>query len=249
MIRKLPGRSRRTDDGKARPAVTQSTAAPLNPERERGARRAGPRPRSSTCASGQDRRAGSMVSGRRSPGSKQVTAAGTAELDAERGGGAHRPLPVAGVGPAARIEDDEGPRLAAGDQAPLDHLAGASHGRPVDPRRGAAVAVRPQTVDLELGEPAPSATWRRWRGRSRATGRAARRQGRSSEPGRCGAARPGRPRGPNRARRCQRPERVADDQPSGHRAGRVPGSRARPRARGGAASAGRPGRSGRAGDR
>src|SRR4029453_1091352 len=84
-----------------------------------------------------------------------VTAAGTGELDAERGGGAHRPLPVAGVGPAARIEDDEGPRLAAGDQATLDHLTGASHGRPMDPRSGTAVAVRPQTVHLELDEPAP----------------------------------------------------------------------------------------------
>jgi len=53
---------------------------------------------------------------------------------------------------SVRIEHDQGPRIPSRDQAPLDHLAGARHRRPVDPARRAAVAVGPQPVDLELGD-------------------------------------------------------------------------------------------------
>jgi hypothetical protein len=66
---------------------------------------------------------------------EQLAAARPRHSDAERGG--VRIACCAGRGRSRAIEDDhQRPELAAGDQALLDHLAGARHRRPVDPRCG-----------------------------------------------------------------------------------------------------------------
>jgi hypothetical protein len=70
VTRKLPGRSRRRAEGRDRPAVTQSTAAP-EPLCGSGGPEFGSETAIRTCASGQFRSEESIEIARRSPGTRR----------------------------------------------------------------------------------------------------------------------------------------------------------------------------------
>ena len=72
------------------------------------------------------------------------------EPHAQRRGCADRLVEGLLVRGSGRVHHDQRRRVELGDQAALEHLAVASHGRPVDPRGGRALPVRAQAVDLEL---------------------------------------------------------------------------------------------------
>ena len=132
--------------------VTQITAPPRGPSTDAGG--AGPLSTSASraCTPAQPARSWPISIGRRSPGSRIAQPPARAEVDAQRRRRAHRhvePLLARGRG---RVEHDQRSGVELGDQPALEHLAAPRHRRPVDARRRRALAVRPQAVDLELGE-------------------------------------------------------------------------------------------------
>ena len=95
---------------------------------------------------------------------EQRASAGRRQVDADRGRRANRGVKRVLIGRIEPVQHHERRRVGAGDQPVLHHLAGAGHGRPVDARRWAAVAVRTQPVDLEVDRPgveprSNGATW------------------------------------------------------------------------------------------
>src|SRR5215204_3183366 len=73
------------------------------------------------------------------------------EVDAERAGGPHRLVECLLARRTGGVQDHERGGVEPCHETALEHLARAREGRPVDPRRRGALAVRPQAVDLELG--------------------------------------------------------------------------------------------------
>ena len=92
-----------------------------------------------------------MTCARRSPGSSSPQPPLAGEVHGQRGGGAHGGVERLGRGRRARVEHDQRPRVGLGDQLALHQPGAARDARPVDARRGRALAVRAQAVDLGLG--------------------------------------------------------------------------------------------------
>ena len=84
-------------------------------------------------------------------GQQQCAAAGAREVHGQRGGGADRGVEVLLDRGAARVQQDERPRVGLGAQAALHHPRAARHRRPEDPRRGRALAQLAQAVEVDLG--------------------------------------------------------------------------------------------------
>ena len=114
----------------------------------------GPAPSSTsarrTCRCGQPVSVGSSAVGRRSPGSRSAQPpAWPGRRTATRRRARRRRGPRAAG--RARVEHDQRARIAVGAQAALHELAAAGQARPVDPRRGRALAVGAQAVEVDLG--------------------------------------------------------------------------------------------------
>ena len=103
----------------------------------------------------------SISVGRRSPG--KSTAQPPASARCEQSEAAARTDRVERLlGPRQRrVDRNQRRRVGAGDQPALDQLAGSRHGRPVDSRGGAALAIGAQAVDLELDRTRIEAACRR----------------------------------------------------------------------------------------
>ena len=171
-------------------------------------------------------------------GQEQRAPGGRREVHAQGPGGANGAIEGFLIVGLLGVQHHQRHRFRARDHPPLVHLAAAGDGRPVDPRRRAALAIRTQPIDVELDRPRLADG----RGAIVTRVRRARRRG------------PPRPRSPPRparsavARSARRPAPAAtrrEWRPSGSRIVQV--SPARTSAPG-AASAGRPSRaSGRTG--
>ena len=153
VTRKLPGPQPAQGAGEGAPGRHPEHGRARAAPRQRRPRVADRETAIRTWASGQVRSEGSIESGRRSPGtSRSQPPARASSTQSEAAARIARSRCV-GVPPRGS-KTTSGPRLAARDQLPFDHLAGARHGGPVDPRRRAALAVGAQPVDLELRQAA-----------------------------------------------------------------------------------------------
>ena len=133
-------------------AVTQRIAPARSSRPANGARvaRARPAPAARAAAATSAAR-GRPRSARRSPGRSSEQPPGAREVHGERRGGAHGGVERLLARRPARVQHHQRARVGVGDQPPLHHLAAAGDGRPVDARRGRALAVGAQRVELELG--------------------------------------------------------------------------------------------------
>ena len=136
-------------------SITRAATKTTSPRRFWAAVSAGPAASSisasRTCACGQASRSGSIVTARRSPGSSSPQPVLRAKWTVSEAAARTLASSASCEAGRARVEHDERPRVGLGDQLALHQPGAARDGRPVDARRGRALAVLAQAVDLGLG--------------------------------------------------------------------------------------------------